>query len=248
MNKNLITRSQTVSQQIETILRKRILQGDYPEGVRIPSEDALAREFGVSRTSLRTAMASLVGEGYILRRHGDGTYPCPRTSHIGLKIGKVWDVMRQIEESGRVASLEPLDQIFRPASVDEASWLGLDPEEMVFFLRRLFSADGKPVSLISTIIRTAGMDEAPFGVEASSCTPLDFLTQFQQRKMKTSTVQFQAIQADHEYAQLLDTDLGEPLLKVTGIIVDENDVPLMAETEIYLGSEGFKMKAELMVH
>lgn len=248
MNKNLITRSQTISQQIETVLRNRILQGIYPEGVRMPSEDTLAREFGVSRTSLRTAMASLVGEGYILRRHGDGTYPCPRTSGIGLKIGKVWDVMRQIEESGRVASLEPLDQILRPATADEAAWLRLDPGEMVLFLRRLFSADGKPVSLISTIIRTAGMVEVPLVDDASSRTPLDFLTQFQQRKMKTSTVQFYAMQADHEYANLLETDLGEPLLKVSGLIVDEDDVPLMAETEIYLGSEGFKMKAELMVH
>ena len=58
-NLNAITRSQPVAQQIEEILRERILQGVYAPEERMPSEERLAKELGVSRASVRTAMTRL---------------------------------------------------------------------------------------------------------------------------------------------------------------------------------------------
>ena len=64
----------------------------------MPSEDSLAQELGVSRASVRTAMASLVAKGYVERKQGDGTYPVQRVFEIGLRAEKIWDIMRQIRE------------------------------------------------------------------------------------------------------------------------------------------------------
>ncbi|WP_146588281.1 GntR family transcriptional regulator [Puniceibacterium confluentis] len=53
-------------------LRSRICLLDYPPGTRL-SEEALASEFGTSRTPLRRALARLEDEGLVVSRHGVGT-------------------------------------------------------------------------------------------------------------------------------------------------------------------------------
>lgn len=244
-NHDSITRSKTVTQQIEELLRERIQKGIYPADQRMPSEDKLAQELCVSRASVRTAMAGLAAEGYVHRRHGDGTYPCPRVFEIGFRAGKMWDIMRQIQESGRVAELRPLEQGPRVPGGEEIELLALSADEPVLAMRRLFLADGKPVAVINNIIRTAGMTEViPDNI--ASLTPLDFLACFHGQKPGTSTVYFNAVLADEELAGLLQIEPGAPLLKMSGVLLDRDGSPLMAETELYPGDEGFRMRAELI--
>ena len=57
----------------ETLLGK-IHEGELAAGARLPSEDALAKHFGVSRTVIREAMASLRAGGAIATRHGIGAF------------------------------------------------------------------------------------------------------------------------------------------------------------------------------
>jgi len=211
----------------------------------MPSEDSLAEEFRVSRASVRTALAGLMAEGYVRRRHGDGTYPCPRVLEIGLRAGKMWDILRQIRESGRKAELQMLEQRLRPANGEELKLLKIPPDEPVLAMRRLFLADGIPVAIISNVVRTAGM--AGFIPEdAATLAPLDFLLKFHSQKPGMSTVHFNAIMADEELSGLLNTEPGRPLLKMSGVLLDQNGTPMMAEVEIYSGDEGFTMRADLI--
>ncbi len=55
------------------ILRSRICLLDYPPGTRL-SEEALAAEFGTSRTPLRRVLVRLEGEGLLQSVHGVGTF------------------------------------------------------------------------------------------------------------------------------------------------------------------------------
>jgi len=51
-----------------------ISRGEYRQGQRIPTEKRLVDQLGVSRNTLREALASLVQEGVLHRRQGSGTY------------------------------------------------------------------------------------------------------------------------------------------------------------------------------
>src|SRR5947208_17069337 len=55
-------------------LRRRVAAGDLSPGDRLPSEPELARKLGVSRSSLRAAIALLEEDGVLRRLHGSGTY------------------------------------------------------------------------------------------------------------------------------------------------------------------------------
>jgi GntR family transcriptional regulator, transcriptional repressor for pyruvate dehydrogenase complex len=58
-------------EQVENQLRKAILDGSIPEGERLPSENALAQSFNVSRATIREALRSLVEAGLLTK--GPGT-------------------------------------------------------------------------------------------------------------------------------------------------------------------------------
>ena len=62
------TQQSKVRAQLELLLRKA------EPGERLPSEPALAKRFGVSRTTIREVMSQLEAEGFIQRRQGSGTY------------------------------------------------------------------------------------------------------------------------------------------------------------------------------
>ncbi len=55
-------------------LEKRILEGAFKPGERLPSERALALSLGVSRPSLREALQKLASKGLLSTRHGGGTH------------------------------------------------------------------------------------------------------------------------------------------------------------------------------
>src|SRR5512143_2332958 len=59
-------------QACEHALRRAILRGELAAGDRLPPERELASQFGVSRLTLRAALATLDASGLISVRHGSG--------------------------------------------------------------------------------------------------------------------------------------------------------------------------------
>jgi GntR family transcriptional regulator len=74
-------------------LHAQILNGTFPAGQVLPSEETLAREFGVSRPVIRDGIKTLVSEGFveIRRPHGNlvrDPYAAPtRTEHATTGAG-----------------------------------------------------------------------------------------------------------------------------------------------------------------
>lgn len=60
-----LTRPVPMWQQVADHLRDQILNGTYPAGQPLPSEEALAAEFGVSRPTIREGVKTLVAEGLV---------------------------------------------------------------------------------------------------------------------------------------------------------------------------------------
>jgi GntR family transcriptional regulator/MocR family aminotransferase len=60
--------------QVYKALRAEILAGNPPTGARMPSTRMLAAENGISRMTIQIAYEQLVAEGYVIGRHGSGTY------------------------------------------------------------------------------------------------------------------------------------------------------------------------------
>ncbi|MER7439991.1 winged helix-turn-helix domain-containing protein [Micromonospora avicenniae] len=63
-----------VFRQLADLLRDRITSGDLAPGASLPSELRLAQEHGLSRTSVRQAIALLRSEGLVIVEPPRGTF------------------------------------------------------------------------------------------------------------------------------------------------------------------------------
>jgi GntR family transcriptional regulator len=60
--------------QVEDLLREEIASGKFKEGDLIPSEQELARRYGVSQGTVRKAVLNLTDKGLLYRKQGKGTF------------------------------------------------------------------------------------------------------------------------------------------------------------------------------
>ena len=67
-----------IYQSIKNFIRDKIESGELKRGDRLPSEQQLADELGVSRGQTRQALRDLDQEGYLVRSPGRGTFVAGR--------------------------------------------------------------------------------------------------------------------------------------------------------------------------
>ncbi|MDM7930381.1 FadR/GntR family transcriptional regulator [Tabrizicola sp.] len=67
-------RSMLLADVVHDRVRRAIIDGQYPDGARLPGENDLARQFDVSRPVIRAALKRLRGEGLVISRQGSGSY------------------------------------------------------------------------------------------------------------------------------------------------------------------------------
>jgi len=71
---------------LEVLLSAQIEIGRVSPGSRVPSTRALARHLGISRNTVAVAYDSLVAEGYLAPRVGDGTYVLGRAQRTRVAL------------------------------------------------------------------------------------------------------------------------------------------------------------------
>jgi GntR family transcriptional regulator len=137
--------------QLARTLRRRIAAQEYRPGEQIPTEAELCRVYGVSRITVREAVARLAQEGLLTRSQGRGTYVArPR-------LLRSIDRLYSFSTDMRALGLEPASRVLAlardEASPEEALRLGLPAaNRFVTRVRRLRLADGIPVLLEDTLV------------------------------------------------------------------------------------------------
>lgn len=75
---------------LEQVLRSRIAKGEWTPGTRLPSERALAHEYGISHSTVKRALGFLHREGMLVGYRGKGHFVAGRpTRHVTRNIAVV---------------------------------------------------------------------------------------------------------------------------------------------------------------
>lgn len=127
--------------QVYDILVRKIAEGAWKPGEMLPSEQAIAREMGVSHGTVRKVLDALTAENLLLRRQGKGTFVAEhdqdralfRFFHIAQPGGE-----RLVPQSAKVKIKA------RPARAVECEKLELPSKDAVFEITRLRLIGGKP--------------------------------------------------------------------------------------------------------
>jgi DNA-binding FadR family transcriptional regulator len=81
----ITTLKKNASDEAMDTLRRRILSGELKDGSMLPGERELSEQLGVSRLTLRSALASLQAEGLIEKVHGAGNRVLPFRETGGIE-------------------------------------------------------------------------------------------------------------------------------------------------------------------
>ena len=207
--------------QAERLLRGLILQPEYVQGALLPPEVALARSLGISRSTLRMAIARLEAEGRLERRSGVGTRVVEPRVKSG--VGAWQSFTREMEAKGVEVETYLTKVRLIPANEVVARALQIAVETEVLCLERVRGWDAKPeVSFTSYFHPRLGLTKAE-----DFQKPL-----YEMIRERTSVVADHSLEeltaeaADKRLAHLLQVPAGAPLLRRERIVLDTGRRPI----------------------
>jgi GntR family transcriptional regulator len=219
--------------QLEQSLRSEILTRQFAKTGRLPTEDQLAKRYGVSLVTVREALRCLEEDGMIVRRRRFGTFVRPEVyDHNELKVlGSVETIVSQqaidetqVLERKKIALPEELKTLF--GSVDK-----------VFFFRRLRSKKGTPHNYaLNYVIPEFGSRIRSTELRHSSMTQV--LHEIGAKIVRMDTI-VEARLASPEIAQLLDVPILSPVLYQVGHAYDGSN-RLVDFARIYYRGDRYK--------
>lgn len=120
------------------------MAGELKAGSQLPSEPELARTLGVSRSSLRAAIALLEADGLLRRMHGSGTF-VTEAPLLRNDLSRNFGVSEMIAAAGLVPGTASAEAALEPAPDEVAAAFGIVPGTPLSVLRRVRTASGTPV-------------------------------------------------------------------------------------------------------
>lgn len=208
--------------QLFVVLRDEIMRGTYPSGI-LPKEEALCERFGVSRITVRRALADLATQGLVERRHGKGTY----ILEDRLPMTRARPSLSLVD-SLRLAATDTQVQVLNveqaEAPPDVAAMLQLSPHEKAVHALRLRSIDGTPVMLTDAWV------PARLGKQVTAASlrkhALYEILLAQGVKFGRVVQEITVEVSDPESAWLMRMEIGMPVLKVVRVIHDPEARPV----------------------
>ncbi|WP_206026966.1 GntR family transcriptional regulator [Jiella endophytica] len=208
--------------RVYLVLRQEILEGRHGSSAPMPGEVALAKEFGVSRVTIRTAMERLTQEGIVERMRGRGTFVRERSeSPIGASLsGNIENLMAL----GLRTNVRVVDVQFLPAPLAVATEMGIAEGTIMQRAVRVRSLDGIPFSHLTTWLpEEIGRS---FTREEMGREPLLKLIERTGHKVASARQAITAMLATPDVARLLAVQIGEALLSVRRTVFDETGRPV----------------------
>jgi DNA-binding GntR family transcriptional regulator len=221
--------------QIALHLRSRILGLEWTSGERIPPEETLATEYGVSRVTMRQALAELVKDGLLARHQGRGTFvkqvPQPFVHNFNVPIL----FAGQLRKLGYTLDHRLLERALFDAPLPHvAEALGLQAKESVAHLKRLLMINESPMAVNRSWFSAAlvpGIATEPL-VDGSLSTTLAQRYGFVPARSENL---IEVARATENESQWLETMRDTPLLILTSTSYLADGRPLEYSVTAWLG-------------
>ena len=135
--------------QVATRMQQQIELGVLPVGGRLENEVELADRLGVSRPTMRKAIAYLVERGMLVRRRGVGTQIVHPKVRRPVELTSLYD---DLAKTARTPRTEVRTLEVGPADAAVAEALGLAPGAAVTSVERIRYADDEPLAIMHNVV------------------------------------------------------------------------------------------------
>jgi GntR family transcriptional regulator len=209
--------------QLYLLLKEQITNGRYRNGDLLPTQEALCMQFGISRITVRRALADLVEDGYVRNRQGVGAFVTAKTNgkaRPGSDFSFIGDMRRTLKET--TMRILHFDSERCPAPIAEALDLA-DGEEAVHLVRTR-SSRGRAVMLLDGWIpRRFAKAVTRRNLQKTS---LHELLAGSFEKLGRVAQEVNAALADPVVAQALDVEVNSAVLKIVRLVHNRDGAPV----------------------
>jgi GntR family transcriptional regulator len=220
--------------QLESILAAEVAAGALPPGSRLPNEEQLVKQYGVSRTTVRQTIQNLVRRGLIEVRRGKGTFVLE--PKIRQELTELSGFVEDMQALGRHASARLLDKQIIPASEAVARQLAISAGTAVVRIQRVRLADNAPLSFDETWLpREIGERIVENDLETEPIFSL--LEQKHDTPLVEAEYSLEAVSADVTVARALGITIGDPIFLIERTSYTTGRRPVDYEKLYYRGDQ-----------
>lgn len=218
--------------RIASEIAEAISRGAYPPGERLPSEHALAEQFGVNRHTIRRSLASLSSQGLVRVAQGSGTYV--EDFAVDLMLAKRTRHHQSLAQAGLRGGLQVLDSSTSRATGAQAAALKVPVRSKLLRLHVLGEAHGQPLHVSERFFplpRFAELDVivGETGSITAAFAALGVADYTRQESRITAQIPDAAIAAH------LRQPVSRPVLQVESVNVDTVGLPIEFATTWFAG-------------
>lgn len=219
--------------QLVKIIKQRVVKNSWQPGMKIPSENEMAKEFDLSVGTVKKALGVLVNEGVLFRRQGQGTFiASPDFSRSFIRFFRY-------SMTGGKPSEVPGSKIlkFEVIEADDslAEVLELTPGERTYRMKRVRTLQNTPFALEDLFLpyeKFKGIDKIsledqllyPIYSKEFSC-PIIWADEFLQPDI-----------IDEEMATILEVNTQTPVIRIERIAHSFGDTPVEFRRSICIGN------------
>ena len=215
--------------RVKANIQEKIHDGTYRKDMRLPSENTLSAEWGISRMTVRRALDELTREGVLYRTRGSGTF-------VAANRFSQCDVMNfseMVKMRGSVPETEVLEKVF--VCEDDIALAMHLPRNTVFYtVKRLRKADGEPVG-IEQVFLPLQFCERPDRLELSGSL-YEGLKKLYGWSVARQDIAITAQRPTREEKEMLKLGKGEAVMRTEGVSLDSEGRTLLYEKNVYSGS------------
>ena len=217
--------------QLMELLERQLRTGELEEGQRLPPERELARQYGVSIVTVRSAVGELCSRGLLERKQGKGTFV--RSAGQTRDARELESFTQSCRHQGVTPGGQMLENRQVPLPDRVARELEQGPGSFGVLLRRLRFAGGEPVALEKNYfpLQYCSLLTRRFDNESL----FRYLEEEEHVAVARADKRIELCHATSEEAQLLRVAVGAPMLLIRSVTYTESGAPLYVGTQVMNG-------------
>lgn len=227
--------------QLQRQIEKAIADGKLPPGIPLPPEREIAKITGLSRVTVRKAIAPLVKSGLVEQKQGSGSLIAEPVQRVEQSLSRLTSFTEDMQFRGIKTTSRWLNRAISAPSPEEIMNLAISTSETVSRIDRLRFANDIPMAIERATLPNYILKD-PLNVEISLYETLEKIG----KKPVRAIQHLKATNIKKEDAILLKCDEGTACLNVTRLSFLRSGEVVEFTKSVYRG-DAYDFVAELRI-
>lgn len=225
--------AEQLSLKARKVLLTMLRAGSFTQAGKLPPEEVLAQNLGVSRTVVRDVLANLESEGFITRRRGIGTVINKQVVDIATRLDLESEFLEMVADAGYTPRIAFVNVLPSCAKEDAAKRLRLEVGEDILIVERLVLADERPAIFCIDYLPRRIIVEPDYEQEELQAPIFDFMESRCHTRVDKDLTEIEPCLADARLAGIFGISEGSPLLHLDEIGYNIEQEPVLWSQEYY---------------